>query len=119
MVAAVEAISALQKKGYRMTMVGGRRERVKIPLSERDLPITSLLLGDNSRALAVATAAVATTKKTLVLKTGATGEMSNLETLYMEDVVKPLLTAGVIIHYAYERLKLKLAPRTYYTPILP
>ena len=116
MVAAVEAISALQKKGYRMTMVGGRREMVKIPLSERDLPITSLLLGDNSRALAVATAAVATTKKTLVLKTGATGEMSNLETLYLDDVVKPLLTAGVIIHYAYERLKLKLAPKTYYTP---
>ena len=116
MVNAVEAISALEKRGFRMTLVGGRREMVKIPLSERGLPITALLPGANSHALAVATAAVATTKKTLVLKTGATGDMSDLETLYLEDVVKPLLTAGVIVHYAYERLKLKLAPKTYYTP---
>lgn len=43
------------------------------------------------------------------------GEMNSLERAYEAEVLKPALQAGEILWYAYESVKLKLAPKTHLT----
>lgn len=43
------------------------------------------------------------------------GEMNSLERAYEAEVLKPALQSGAIQWYAYESLKLKLAPKTHLT----
>lgn len=43
------------------------------------------------------------------------GEMNSLERSYEAEVLKPAMQSGDIVWYAYEALKLKLAPKTHLT----
>jgi hypothetical protein len=44
------------------------------------------------------------------------GEMNKTEARYASEILDVRKAAGEIIHYRYERLKLKLAKKTFYTP---
>lgn len=45
-----------------------------------------------------------------------TGEMNRLEAAYEAQQLRPRLLAGEVVEILFEKVKLKLADRTYYTP---